>query len=280
MNASSPSLPLSISNRQPFADSAVIRHRIARLSRDARSAHLGSSLSCVEILSAIVASSNSRPETLQRPDRDRLIMSKGHAAMGYYAVMAEYGLIDQDHLANYLCNGTALWGHVTRSDRVPVIDASTGSLGHGLGLSVGYALAYRLRGWSGRSFCVLSDGELDEGSTWEAALFAGARRLEAVTAVVDYNKIQSLERVTDVMDLEPLADKWRSFRWHVAEVDGHDLQAVAGALSIDSGGGPRLIIAHTTKGKGIERIENTVESHYRPATDADVDLLECATQHA
>ena len=228
----------------------------------------------------MVAASNIRPETLMQPDRDRLIMSKGHAAMGYYAVMAEYGLIDPDHLTSYLGNGTALWGHVTRSERAPVIDASTGSLGHGLGLSVGYALAYRLRGWSGRSFCVLSDGELDEGSTWEAAMFAGARRLDRVTAVVDYNKIQSLERVTDVMDLEPLATKWRSFHWHVTEIEGHDLHAIAEALACDSGGSPRLIIAHTTKGKGIERIENTVESHYRPATDADVELLERAIQHA
>jgi len=264
----------------PFADSASIRYRIALLSRDAKSAHLGSSLSCVEILNAIVAVSNIRPDTLRSIDRDRLIMSKGHAAMGYYAVMAAYGLIEPDHLANYLGNSTALWGHVTRTPQVPVIDASTGSLGHGMGLTVGYALAYRLRGWTGRSFCVLSDGELDEGSTWEAAMFAGARQLDSVTAVIDYNKIQSLERVVDVMDLEPLADKWRSFRWHVSEVDGHDLSALGDALSSDSGDRPRLIIAHTTKGKGIERLENTVESHYRPATDADVDVLERAAQDA
>jgi len=263
-----------------FAHSASIRHHIAVLSRDAKSAHLGSSFSCVEVLNAIVAVSNIRLETRTSIDRDRLIMSKGHAAMGYYAVMAAYGLIEPEHLANYLGNGTALWGHVTRSTQVPVIDASTGSLGHGLGLTVGYGLAYRLRGWAARHFCVLSDGELDEGSTWEAAMFAGARQLDSVTAVVDYNKIQSLERVTEVMDLEPLGDKWRSFRWHVTEVDGHDLQALATALSADSGGRPRLIIAHTVKGKGVARLENTVESHYRPATDADVAFLEHAAQHA
>jgi len=271
---------LSASVTLPFADSASIRHRIALLSRDANSAHLGSSLSCVEILNAIVAVSNIRPDTRTSIDRDRLIMSKGHAAMGYYAVMAAYGLIAPEHLANYLGNGTALWGHVTRSAQVPVIDASTGSLGHGLGLTVGYGLAYRLRGWNGRCFCVLSDGELDEGSTWEAAMFAGARQLGSVTAVIDYNKIQSLERVVEVMDLEPLADKWRSFRWHVAEVDGHDLSALEAALSSDSGGRPRLIIAHTIKGKGVERLENTVESHYRSATDADVDVLGRAAHHA
>jgi transketolase len=122
-------------------------------------------------------------------------------------------------------------------------------------------------------FCVLSDGELDEGTTWEAALFAGARRFANLVAVVDYNKIQSLEPVAAVMDLEPLAEKWRAFGWVPVRCDGHDLDAITKALNEPAGDRPKLVIADTVKGKGVARIENTVESHYRPATDADVSGL-------
>ncbi len=255
-------------------DCRAIRARIAAVSKAAKSAHFGSSLSCVEILHAIVAASNIRPSNAAAPDRDRLILSKGHAAMAYYAVMEAYKLIDAKHLERYLENDTALWGHITRSEAIPVIDASSGSLGHGLGLSVGYAQAYRLRRWSGRIYCVLSDGELDEGSTWEAALFAGAKRFDGLRVVIDYNKIQSLDHVANVMDLEPLHDKWRAFGWSTSDVDGHDGNAISAALRspIDQSR-PHSIVAHTVKGKGVTGIENTIASHYKPATDADVAAL-------
>jgi transketolase len=243
------------------------------MSHQANSAHFGSSLSCVEIISAILTASNIRPDTVAQPDRDRLIMSKGHAAMGYYAALNAHGLIDDKHLENYLGNGTALWGHVTRTEDVPVIDASTGSLGHGLGLALGYAEAYRLQHYKGRIFCVLSDGELDEGATWEAALYAGARAFDNIVAVVDYNKIQSLDRVDDVLPLAPLPDKWLAFRWSVEEIDGHDEQALIAELSKPSAGKPRVVLAHTVKGKGVPRIENTVASHYTPAQAGDAALF-------
>ena len=143
----------------------AIRKCVAQMSHRANSAHFGSSLSCVEILDAILRVSNIRPETITAPDRDRLVVSKGHAAMGYYAALAVHGLISFDLLHNYLGDATALWGHVTRSPVAPAIDASTGSLGHGLSLALGFAQAYRLRGIDAKVFCVLSDGELDEGST-------------------------------------------------------------------------------------------------------------------
>jgi transketolase len=256
-----------------MTDTAKIRQTISRMSHQANSAHFGSSLSCVEIISAILTVSNIRPDTVARADRDRLILSKGHAAMGYYAALNAHGLIDDKHLENYLGGGTALWGHVTRTPEIPAIDASTGSLGHGLGLALGFAQAYRLQRYAGRIFCVLSDGELDEGSTWEAVLYAGARAFDNLVAVVDYNKIQSLDYVDNVLPLAPLADKWRAFRWDVEEVDGHDEAALVAALSNHSTGKPRVVLAHTVKGKGVPRIENTVASHYTPAQAGDAALF-------
>ncbi len=249
----------------------AIRHRIALLSHAANSAHYGSSLSCVEILDAILSVANlpfAEPES-----RDRVVLSKGHAAMGFYAAMATHGQLDPALLENYLNNGSALWGHVTRTTRAPAIDASTGSLGHGLGLSAGFALADRLQGCRRRVFCVLSDGELNEGSTWEAALFAGHHALSGIVAVLDYNKIQGLDFTADVMAPEPLAAKWRSFGWNAAELDGHDSEALLAALARPAGDRPRIFIAHTIKGKGIARIEHTVASHYHAAARTDADLF-------
>ncbi|NJL07159.1 MAG: transketolase [Methylacidiphilales bacterium] len=250
-----------------------IRRRIAELSCHAKSAHFGSSLSCVEILDAILRVANIHPGNLTAADRDRLVVSKGHAAMGVYAALEVHGLLPRALLADYLGDGSALWGHVTRTAAAPVIDASTGSLGHGLGLALGYAQGYRLTRRDGTVFCVLSDGELDEGSTWEAVLYAGARRFDNLVAVVDDNKIQSLDHVVNVLPLEPLLEKWRAFHWDAVSVDGHDSGALLAALRRPRGGAPRVIIAHTVKGRGVPRIENTVASHYKPALADDADLF-------
>jgi transketolase len=267
MNADAPGLGQPAEARARHI--AKIRNRIAQVSHRANSAHLGSSLSCVEILDAILRASGISAANVDRPDRARLVMSKGHAAMGFYASLEAWGLVAPEHLDNYLSDGSALWGHVTRSPAVPAIDVSTGSLGHGLSLTVGYAVGYRLRGWPARHFCVLSDGECDEGSIWEAALFAGHHRLSKVAAVVDYNKIQSLERVSSVLELEPFADKWRSFGWLVREVNGHDSEELDRALAAPGGEQPLVVIGHTVKGRGISRIEDSIASHYRPAQAGD-----------
>jgi transketolase len=248
---------------------AALRQRVIEVSYLAKSAHLGSSLSCIEILDCIIRASGLTPENMTAPHRPRLVMSKGHAAMAFYAALEAWGLIPKTHLDRYLQDGTALWGHVTRSSAVPAIDVSTGSLGHGLGLAAGYALGYRLRGWTARSFCVLSDGECDEGSTWEAILFAGHHRLSNMVAIVDYNKIQSIDRVSNVLELEPFADKWQSFNWTVREVDGHDPWAMDAVLGPPATERPLVVIAHTVKGKGVPRVENTVASHYHPARESD-----------
>ena len=245
-----------------------IRQTIVEMSHHARSAHLGSSLSCVEILDSVVAASTLRRDTASLSDRDRIVVSKGHAAMALYATLHVWGMIERKHISAYLENGTALWGHVTRSPEVPAIDCSTGSLGHGLSYATGLALGCRLRKSTSRVFCILSDGECDEGATWEAALFAGHHGLSNLTAVVDYNKIQSIGTTAEVLDLEPFEAKWSSFRWSVQSTDGHDPASLESALA-QPRPAPRMVLAHTVKGKGIARIENTVASHYHPATDAD-----------
>lgn len=237
------------------------------MSYSARSAHLGSSLSCVEILDAMVAASDLRPATVRSPVRDRIVVSKGHAAMALYAVLHTWGMIEDHHIAEYLADGTALWGHVTRTTAVPAIDFSTGSLGHGLSYATGLALGQRMRGYSSRVFCLLSDGECDEGAIWEAALFAGHHKLSNLTAVVDYNKIQSIGTTSEVLDLEPFGAKWSAFRWQMASCSGHDPEALL--TNFARAEGPKVILADTVKGKGIPRIENTIASHYRPATEGD-----------
>lgn len=259
------------SNDEAQRRCAAARRRVISMSHRANSAHLGSSLSAIEILDAVYAAADIGPHNAGAGLRDRVVFSKGHAAMAYYATLENHGLIEPERLDCYLQDGTALWGHVTRTAAVPAIDASSGSLGHGLSVAAGFALGHRLRQRDDlRVWCVMSDGECDEGATWEAALFAGAQRLDRLTAIVDYNKIQSLSRTDEVMDLEPFADKWRAFRWNVREVDGHDWRALTAALDEPPAGQPRMIIAHTVKGRGIPRIENTVASHYKPALAEDM----------
>jgi len=242
--------------------SASIRKNIVRLSYVAQSAHVGSSLSCVEILNTVFA--------LRESDSDfasgKMILSKGHAAMALYGTAHEYGLLPESNMAEYLKDGTSLWGHPSKSDKFDFIHWSTGSLGHGLPVTTGFAYStQKLRGSQARHVCVLSDGELDEGSNWEAILFAGHHQLSNLVAIIDYNKIQSFGRCKDVLDLDPLKSKFEAFRWRVAEVDGHNESEIAQALNASKlGKGPSVVIAHTIKAKGLVEVEDTVESHYKP----------------
>jgi len=241
-----------------------IRQKIIQLSYEARSGHLGSSLSCVEMLDAILSVSNLRPSTVSDPSRDRIILSKGHAAMAYYATLEAWGLLPAEALTHYLENGSALWGHVTRVPEFPAIDYSTGSLGHGLGMGVGHAMGYRLLGHGGRVFVLLSDGECNEGSVWESAWFAADRRLPNLTVLVDCNGLQGLGPCAPGMTPDSLVDKWRSFGWKAESVDGHDVKMLRAKLS-EASDFPRALLCRTIKGKGIPEIENTVASHYLPA---------------
>jgi transketolase len=211
-----------------------------------------------------------KPGEPEWPNRDRFILSKGHACAALYAVLAESGFFPLEWLERFYQNGSPLAGHATHKD-VPGVEVSTGSLGHGLPIAAGMALAAKRDGKSYRVFCLLSDGECDEGSTWEAALFAPHHRLDNLTAIVDYNKIQSLGSVKEILDLDPLAEKWRAFGWAAREIDGHDLTAISDALTQVpyESGRPTCIVAHTVKGKGVSFMEDKLLWHYRAPLGED-----------
>ena len=201
------------------------------------------------------------------PERDRLILSKGHAAAIFYATLAERGFFPIPELETYCQDGSRLTGHVTSG--VPGVELSSGSLGHGLPVGCGMALAAKREGMPFRTFVLLSDGELDEGSNWESFLFAPQHGLDNLIAIVDYNKIQSFGRTKDILDLEPLADKFRAFRWAVHEIDGHDYQQLADTLDAVpfEKGKPSIVVAHTIKGKGIRFMEDLLAWHYSSPSD-------------
>ncbi len=242
-----------------------LREHSVRMTHRAGASHVGSSLSMVELLAVLYARTlHIDPRRPDWPERDRFILSKGHGCAAYYAVLAETGFFPLAWLETFYQNGSKLAGHATNT-HVPGIEISTGSLGHGLSVAAGMALAAKRDGASWRVFCLLSDGECDEGSTWEPILFAPQHKLDNLIAIVDYNKIQSLGTVKEVMDLEPFAAKWRAFGWAVKEVDGHNLQEVETVLQQlpFEAGRPSCVIAHTVKGKGVSFMEDKLLWHYR-----------------
>ena len=223
-----------------------------------KASHIGSSLSMIDILSVIATEVELAPNGKLG---DELIISKGHAAAGAYAVLAHSGYIPLDLLETYSKDGSSLGGHVT-STHVSVINLSTGSLGHGLPFSIGRALAKKRLGIQGQSFVILSDGECDEGSNWEAALLASHLELDNVSVIIDRNFLQSLKSTEDTVRLEPLADKWLAFNWDVAVVDGHSHEELRQAIFRKSSK-PKLTIANTVKGHGVSFMENSVPWHYK-----------------
>jgi transketolase len=211
------------------------------------------------------------PENPRCADRDRFVLSKGHAGGGLYAALAERGFFPVEHLLTHYQNGSDLSGHA--SHHVPGIEASTGALGHGLSIAAGMAYAGCQTEAVHRFFCLLSDGECDEGSTWEAAMFAAHHHLSNLVAIVDYNRIQGIGRTSEVIELEPFREKWEAFGWSVREIDGHDHDALHHALAAipyDSRK-PSCLIAHTIKGKGVTFMEDTVLWHYRIPRGSEFD---------
>jgi transketolase len=251
-------------------------HSLRMISR-AKTSHIGSCLSVADILAVLYGRIlRVDPKQPAWPSRDRLIVSKGHAAAIVYAAVAEAGFMPVERLDEFARNGGQLYGHVTHGG-VPGIEMSSGSLGHGLPVGAGMALTGKRAGEPWRVFVVMSDGELDEGSNWEAMLFAGHHQLDNLTIIVDYNKIQSLDWVEKTLRLEPLADKFRAFGWSVREVDGHDVKELSSALEMVplDAGKPNAIIAHTIKGKGVSWMEGKVLWHYKqPTPDELVTALE------
>ncbi|MFE5757685.1 transketolase [Streptomyces massasporeus] len=243
-----------------------VRERVLRLCATPDGAHAGGSLSEVEILLTLYRRVlRVLPERPDDPDRDIFVLSKGHGAAGLYAVLAECGFLTDEALASYGTPGSSFLAHPTTV--VPGVEAATGSLGHGLPLGVGFAQAARLTGSARRCVVLTGDGELQEGSVWEAAMAAGSLGLDALTAVVDRNELQISGGTESVVRLEPLADRWRSFGWTVREADGHDIDALTEVLSAPAEGGrPTAVIAHTRKGRGVPAIEGQTKSHFAKLT--------------
>ena len=194
--------------------------------------------------------------------RDRFILSKGHAGAAVYATLAEIGFFPKEELLKHYQNGSKYSGHISHKN-IPGIELSTGSLGHGLGVGVGMAMYAKTKELNHRIFVLMSDGELDEGSNWEAFLFASHHKLSKLSAIIEYNKLQSLATVKETINLEPLKEKFISFGWNVVEVDGHDHSQLFNALSKIRKDLPSIILCHTTKGKGVDFMENSVLWHYR-----------------
>lgn len=230
----------------------------------AKASHIGSALSICDIV-AVLYSRLLRcdPTSPRAATRNRFILSKGHACVAIYAALAECGFITHDDLLSYGEDHSDLMNHI--SHKVPGVEFSTGSLGHGLPFGVGKAMAAKCKKEEWRTFVLLSDGEMDEGSNWEALMFAAHHQLDNLVAIIDYNKLQSLTSVLDTLDLEPLARKLEAFGWAVKEIDGHNHNELLEGLSTTPwiAGKPSIAIAHTIKGKGVSFMEDQVEWHYR-----------------
>lgn len=242
----------------------ILRRHIITMTTKAGSGHPSSALSLVEIVTALYFGGVLRhdPSDPTWPDRDRLILSKGHGCPALYAALAEAGYFPVGWLSNLRQLGSPLEGHPNMRV-LPGVEASTGSLGQGLSIALGHALAARLNGRSYRVYAILGDGECDEGQVWEAAMAAAHFEVDHLTAIVDHNKYQQTGPVTEVMDFRPFAEKWRAFRWQTIEVDGHDLQVLLKAFEEAKvvKGRPSVIIAHTVKGKGVSTLEQDYTWH-------------------
>jgi transketolase len=246
----------------------AVRLDILGMVHRARASHVGSCFSIVDALAVLYGSvMKMQPQDPAWPDRDRFVLSKGHAAAAVYATLARVGVLSPDDLQTYGADGSLYMTHV--SHKIRGVEFSSGSLGHGLPFGAGKALAARRRGRPWRVFVMLSDGEMDEGSNWEAMMFAAHHRLDNLVALIDYNKLQSLTTVAKTLGLEPLVGKLEAFGWAVREVDGHDHVALDAALRAAPWvlGQPSVLVMHTTKGKGVSFMENRVEWHYKSPND-------------
>ena len=254
------------------ATAAKIRGRIIQLSHQARTPHLGSSLSFVELLVYLYWEFlKVSPEIAKDPTRDRFILSKGHGITTLYAILAELGFFSPELFEDYAQAGSPLPEHPSPSC-VPGIEAATGSLGHGLSIAIGMAFASKMNVIDYNVVCLLSDGECNEGSTWEAALLAPAHNLDNLIAIVDFNKWQATGRSSEVTALEPLEEKFESFGWNSIRIDGHDFRQIKPALATaKKSDKPFAIIADTVKGKGIKMMEDDNNWHYRIPSKEEVD---------
>ena len=268
-----PQQPMSIADLERMA--ATIRCDIIEMIATAQAGHPGGSLSATDVVTALYFRvMRLDPQNPEWPDRDRFILSKGHACPVWYAALAERGYFDKAHLGTLRRLNSILQGHPDMR-KTPGIDMTAGSLGQGLSVGLGMALSGKLRKKDYHVWVVIGDGETQEGSIWEAAMAAANWQVDNLTAILDRNGLQNDTYVADIQPLEPLADKWRAFGWHVIEIDGHDMAQVVEALETAKTikGQPTLILAHTIKGKGVSFMENVPEWHGKAPC---IEEAECA----
>ena len=254
--------------------SRELRHEIVSMSHRAQSAHLGGALSCVDILTSLYWTTLKIDKFIPNdPLRDRLVFSKGHAVSALYAVLAKRGFISETDLLHYNEEGSTLSEQPT-PHCAPGVEWATGSLGHGLGVGLGMALAAKINKQSYQVYVVMSDGECQEGSVWEASMLAPQLKLGNLTAIIDFNKWQATARSTSVMAMEPMKSKWEAFGWECREVDGHNLKEITSAIkSPRKTDTPLAIVAHTIKGKGASFMEDDNNWHYRSPNEEEVQKV-------
>ncbi len=256
-----------ISNSPLDERSNYLRSLVVRALQGGNRGHIGSSMSLIEILRVLfddILKFKSNDPSWE--DRDRLILSKGHGCLALYALLADKKFFNFSELDKFCHNDGMLGGHPERN-KIPGVEASTGALGHGLSIGVGMALALKIRKKSSKVFVIVGDGEINEGSVWEAAMCAGNHNLENLIVMIDYNKIQSYGFTEEVADLEPLVDKWKAFNFNVIEVDGHNVEEIKSILEKKPSKKPLAVICHTVKGKGIGFAENDPKWHHKSNLD-------------
>lgn len=248
-----------------------IRRETVELVHAAHASHIGAALSIADIVAVLYADiMKYDPGDPSWDGRDRFILSKGHAGVAVYAALSACGFFPEEMLRTYYSNGSMLSGHISHKN-VPGVELSTGALGHGVCVAAGMAMAAKRDKKTHRVFAIIGDGECNEGSVWEMALFANHFELDNLMVIIDHNKMQSLGFCEDTIDLMDLAAKWRSFGWNVTETDGHNTEELKKALSGTKAGKPVCVVAHTVKGKGISFMENQILWHYRDPQGDDYD---------
>ena len=240
-----------------------VRQHCIKMVNHAHASHIGGALSCADILAVLYAEiAKFDCKNPKWSERDRIILSKGHNGIAIYAVLSECGFFPIDKLSHYADNGSSLSCHVSHKD-VPGVEFSTGSLGHGVSVACGMALNAKIRNQKYRVFAIVGDGECNEGCVWEMAMLSAQHNLDMFTVIVDCNGMQAMGNCKNIIDMESMADKWRSFGWHCIETDGHNHQKIKEAFLEGSNGKPKVILARTIKGKGVSFMENQLLWHYR-----------------
>lgn len=253
--------------------SIKLRKRILELCHLKRASHVGGALSIVDVLNVLYSNYlKIDPNDAKNINRDRLFYSKGHACTALYCTLEELQFFTKDELNTFTDDGSYFTSHVNH--KINGVELSTGSLGHALSVSVGVAYAQKLQNTKVKVVTILSDGELNEGSNWEALMFASHHKLSNLTIIIDYNKIQSFGRIEEVLALEPLRSKFEAFNLTTIEIDGHDFESINSALNANFNDRPKLILAHTIKGKGISIMENKLEWHYKSPSKDDLELAD------